>query len=120
MPKKSAAYPKKVNEAVQIPNTTAGLNVPQTMILARFASKDTTDKVVRRTIRCRLEAQKAKQNTPRQDAPLGYIRIATNGSVLLPLTGNKDHDHGDSGNNAPQSEAGADSANPVCHPAKAR
>ena len=64
MPKKSAAHPKKVNEAVRILGTTIGANVPQAMILAGFPMKDTTDETVRRMICCQLEAHEAKKRKP--------------------------------------------------------
>jgi hypothetical protein len=66
MPKKSAAHQKKVDEAMQIFNTTTGVIAPQAMILARFPKKDTANETVLRMIRRRLEALKAKQTTPRR------------------------------------------------------
>jgi hypothetical protein len=87
MPKKSAAHLKKVNEAVQILNTTTGPNVPQAMILDRFPKKDTANKIVCRMIRRHLEALKAKQNTPPQDALTAYGWSVTNYSIQSPLTG---------------------------------
>ena len=61
MPKKSVAHLKKVDEAVRILNTTTGVNVPMAMILAGFPKKETTNKTVRRMIRCCLKALQAKQ-----------------------------------------------------------
>jgi hypothetical protein len=87
MSKKSAAQMKKVDEAVQILNTTTGVNVPMAMTLAGFPKKETTNKTVRRMICCCLEAVQAKQSTPPADA----VRIVTNDSTdLSPLTGKDD------------------------------
>ena len=61
MPKKSAAHQKKVDEAVQILNTTTGVNVPMAMILAGFPKKDIANETVRRMIRRHLDDLKAKQ-----------------------------------------------------------
>jgi hypothetical protein len=92
MPKKSAVHQKKVDEAVRILNTTTGVNVPQAMILAGFPKKDTANETIRRMIRCRLKALKAKQTTPCRDAPtVEEVRIVTdNNTDLLPLTGEDD------------------------------
>ena len=54
MSKKSAAQMKKVDEAVQILNTTTGVNVPMAMTLAGFPKKETTNETVRRMICRRL------------------------------------------------------------------
>jgi len=69
MPKKSATYQKKANEAVRILSTTTGVNVPWAMILAEFPKKDIADETVRRMIHRCLEALEAKQMTPRRDTP---------------------------------------------------
>jgi len=92
MPKKSAAHQKKVDEAVRILNTTTGVNVPMAMILAGFPKKDIANETVRRMIRCCLETLKAKQTTPRRDAPtVKKVRIVTNNNAdLSPLTGEDD------------------------------
>jgi hypothetical protein len=77
------------DEAVRILNTMTGVIVPQAMILAGFPKKDTANENVRQMIRCHLNALKAKQTTPRQDAPtVEEVRIVTNNNAdLLPLTG---------------------------------
>ncbi len=89
MPKKSATHQKKVDEAVQILNTTTGVNVPMAMILAGFLKKDIANETVHRMIPCCLENLKAKQTTPCQGAPtVKKVRIVTNNDVdLSPLTG---------------------------------
>jgi len=92
MPKKSAAHRKKVDEAVQILNTTTGVNVPWAMILAGFSKKDTTNETVCRMIHRHLEALEAKQRTPRRDAPTFEVQITANNSVLSPLTGGDNDD----------------------------
>jgi hypothetical protein len=93
MPEKSAMHQKKVDEAVQILNTTTGVNVPQAMILARFPKKDTTNEIVCRMIHRHLGALEAKQMTPCRDAPtVKEVQIVTNNDAdLSPLTG-KDND----------------------------
>ena len=84
MPKKSAAHQKKVDEAVRILSTTTGVIVPQAMILAGFPKKDIANETVRRMIRRRLEALKAKQR------PLLVVVVTNNDADLSTLTGEDD------------------------------
>ena len=92
MSKKSAAHLKKFDEAVGVLNTTTGVNVPMAMILAGFPKKETTNETVRRMIRRRLKALRAKKTTPRWDAPAAAVRIVTNDTDLSPLTTGEDDD----------------------------
>jgi hypothetical protein len=54
MLKKSATHQKKVDSAVQILQTTAGVRVPGAMILAGFSKSDSASKIVRQQVRHRL------------------------------------------------------------------
>ena len=87
MPKKSAAHQKKVDEAVRILNTTTGVGVivPQAMILVGFPKKDIANETVRRMIRRRLEALKAKQTRP-------LLVVTNNDADLSTLTGGGEDD----------------------------
>ena len=55
MPKNSPAQEKKVNAAVRFLQTTIGVKVPQSMIVAGFSKKDVANEIVRQMIRRRYK-----------------------------------------------------------------
>jgi hypothetical protein len=72
MPTKSAAYQKKVKDAVQILEKTTGVSVPQAMILDGFLISDATSKIVRQVVRRR-----------RQQKQHGSLPAPANGVVVI-------------------------------------
>jgi hypothetical protein len=66
MLKKRSAHKKKVALAVRVLQTTTGVNVPMTMILAGFSKSDIADEIVRQQVQRCLALMGVTDNNQRE------------------------------------------------------
>ena len=66
MLRKRAAHQKKVDSAVRVLQTTAGVKIPWAMILAGFLKSDSADEIVRQQVRRRLALMGSADNNQRK------------------------------------------------------